>query len=343
MLTVYSEDCRAHHGRAELNEGQLVPCFENPSRTDMVLDRLRAVDLGEIIAPRDFGEAPIRAVHDDGFVDFLKSCWADWTAAGRDWDAIPFTFGKRGMRNDRVPTDIDGRISYYGMDAGTPITAGTWTAASAAANCALTATEQVAGGLRGAFAACRPPGHHAAADYYGGYCFLNNAAIAAQAARANGAQRVSLLDIDYHHGNGTQTIFYDRADVQFLSLHADPTVEYPYFLGHADETGAGEGEGFNHNFPLPWGTDWTAYEAALSEALRRIRGYRPDVLVVSLGLDTFEQDPISKFKLASDRYPVVGEMLGKLKIPTVFVLEGGYAVEALGVNAVGVLQGFEGA
>ncbi|WP_404384547.1 histone deacetylase family protein [Caenispirillum salinarum] len=343
MLTVYSEDCRLHHGRAELNEGQLVPCFENPSRTDIVLDRLKAVDLGEIVAPRDFGVEPLKRVHDAGFVDFLAECWDLWTAQGRDWDAIPFTFGKRGMRDDRIPKDIDGRIAYYAMDAGTPLTAGTWKAATASANCALSAAEQVAGGLKSAFAACRPPGHHASIDYYGGYCFLNNAAIAAQALRDNGAARVSVLDVDYHHGNGTQSIFYDRADVQFLSLHADPEVEYPYFLGHADETGTGAGEGFNHNFPLPWGTDWERWSGALEEACRRIQGYRPDVLVVSLGLDTFEQDPISKFTLSSDRYPLVGARLAALKVPTVFVLEGGYAVDDLGVNAVNVLTGFEDA
>lgn len=341
MLTVYSEDSRAHHGRAELNEGQLVPCFENPSRTDIVLERIRKVDLGEIMGPRDFGEAPLKRVHDAGFVDFLRDAWGLWTAQGRDWDAIPFTFGKRGMRDDRIPEDIDGRIAYYAMDAGTPLTGGTWTAATASANCALTAAEQVAGGLRAAFAACRPPGHHAAKDYYGGYCFLNNAAIAAQAMLDNGARRVSLLDIDYHHGNGTQTIFYDRADVQVLSLHADPVVEYPYFLGHADETGTGAGEGFNHNYPLPWGTDWERWSAALDDACGRIARNRPDVLVVSMGLDTFENDPISKFKLSSERYPLVGARLAALKIPTVFVLEGGYAVDALGLNAVNLLTGFE--
>ena len=206
---------------------------------------------------------------------------------------------------------------------------------------ALTGQKLVAQGERAAFALCRPPGHHAGADTYGGYCFLNNAAIAAQALRDGGAERVAILDVDYHHGNGTQAIFYDRADVLFLSLHGHPAQEYPYFAGYAEETGAGAGEGFNRNFPMRWGTGFDVWGDALEQSCRRASAYRPDALVVSLGLDTFEGDPISHFKLESEDYLRVGARIAALGLPTLFVMEGGYAVEALGVNTVNVLSGFK--
>ncbi|MBN9275071.1 MAG: histone deacetylase family protein, partial [Mesorhizobium sp.] len=178
--------------------------------------------------------------------------------------------------------------------------------------------------------------------FMGGYCYINNAAVAAQWYRDQGARRVSILDVDYHHGNGTQEIFYDRADVQVINLHGDPMAEYPFYLGHADERGAGAGEGFNINYPMPSGTQWDAWNAALEDGCARLAAYAPDVVVVSLGVDTFEKDPISQFKLRSSDYPKIGERIAKLGLPTLFVMEGGYAVEEIGVNAVGVLTGFEG-
>lgn len=192
-----------------------------------------------------------------------------------------------------------------------------------------------------AFGLCRPPGHHAGADFFGGYCFLNNAAIAAEWLRDNGAGRVAILDVDYHHGNGTQSIFYDRSDVMFLSIHADPMDEYPYFLGHADETGARAGTGFNQNWPLPLGTGWQEYAPALDDACRWITVFKPDVVVVSLGLDCFEEDPISGFKFTSEDFLRLGQTLSRTGLPALFLMEGGYAVGALGTNCVNVLEGFE--
>src|SRR5215218_4171798 len=233
-------------------------------------------------------------------------------------------------------------MGYYSFDAGTPLTAGTWRAAQSSADVALTAARLLAEGAHPAvFALCRPPGHHAAADLYGGYCFLNNAAIAAQYLIDGGAERVAILDVDYHHGNGTQAIFYDRSDVLFVSLHAHPSVEFPYFLGWPDETGAGAGEGFNRNYALPVGTAFPAWREALEDALRSIAGYGPDVLVVSLGVDTYRGDPISQFLLASDDFTAYGGLIARLGLPTLFVMEGGYAVEAIGLNTVNVLTGFE--
>jgi acetoin utilization deacetylase AcuC-like enzyme len=193
------------------------------------------------------------------------------------------------------------------------------------------------------FSLCRPPGHHASTDVYCGYCFFNNAAVAAQWFRDNGAGRVAVLDIDYHHGNGTQEIFYGRDDVLFVSLHADPNVEYPFYLGYAEERGEGAGEGFNLNLPMPFGTTWDGYRAALDAALARIRDYSPDAVVLSFGADTFQEDPISQFKLNSDDFTRMGEVVGRgLGVPTLTVMEGGYAVDALGVNVANLLQALEG-
>jgi acetoin utilization deacetylase AcuC-like enzyme len=200
----------------------------------------------------------------------------------------------------------------------------------------------VNGGDRAAFALCRPPGHHAGHNFMAGYCYINNAAVAAQWFLDHGAKRVSILDVDYHHGNGTQEIFYSRADVQVVNLHADPMQEYPYFLGHADESGAGAGEGFNINYPMRWGTDWETWNQSLEDGCSKLREYAPDVVLVSLGVDTYEKDPISKFKLRTEDFPKIGARIAKLGLPTLFVMEGGYAVADIGVNAVGVLTGFEG-
>jgi acetoin utilization deacetylase AcuC-like enzyme len=222
-----------------------------------------------------------------------------------------------------------------------PITAGTWDAVQASADVALTGAQAILDGAASAFALCRPPGHHAAAAAMGGYCYLNNAAIAAQYLRDHGCARVAVLDVDYHHGNGTQQIFYGRGDVLFLSLHADPRDEYPYFLGYADERGTGAGEETTFNYPLPFGTTWSGYGAALAEACAVIHRWCPDALVVSLGVDTYEHDPISEFRLTRDDFPRLGAAIATLERPTLFVMEGGYAVDDIGINAVGVLQGFE--
>jgi len=244
------------------------------------------------------------------------------------------------MRRVR-PDSIDGLLSHYSFDAGTPITAGTWRALLGATGAVLAARCAVDDGARSAFALTRPPGHHAGTDSLGGYCYVNFAAVAAQAFRDAGAARVAVLDVDYHHGNGTQQIFYERADVLTVSIHADPRVTFPFFLGHADETGAGDGEGCHLNLPLPHGTDWAAYEPALDDALVRIADHGADRLVVSLGLDTYDGDPISHFRLRRDDYAAMGAAIAALDLPTLFVFEGGYATDALGDNAVALFTGFE--
>lgn len=341
MLTVYSTAHRLHHA-TELKDGVLKPCFEMPSRADTIRARVQAVGLGDVIAPRAFDPSRYARVHSERYVRFLEQAWGEWRELGREHDALPLIWPVRDLRSDIEPAHIDGKLGFYAMDAGVAITAGTWEAVRTSADLALTGMAVLEAGERSAFALCRPPGHHAAAEYMGGYCYLNNAAIAAQAGLDGGARRVAVLDVDFHHGNGTQSIFYARDDVLFVSLHGDPKQSYPYFLGHRDETGAGVGLGFNHNYPLAHGTDWNGYGAALADACRRVAAHAPDVLVVSLGVDTFKGDPISHFRLESEDFLRIGATIAGIGCPTLFVMEGGYMVDDIGVNAVNVLCGFEG-
>jgi acetoin utilization deacetylase AcuC-like enzyme len=342
MITVFSAEHLLRNAKTELYGGQLVPPHECPERAEIVLERVRTVGLGDVTAPSRFGLAPVLKVHDQKFVEFLQNAWADWTATGNLGEAIPDCWPARRMMQ-RCPDNITGRLGYYAMAGETSISAGTWEAARAAADVAVTAAGHIHLGAPAAFALCRPPGHHAGRDLYGGYCFLNNAAIAAQLLRDKGAARVAILDVDFHHGNGTQDIFYDRADVLYVSLHGDPAQAFPYFSGFADETGAGPGTGYTMNLPMPPGTGFPVWADALKSGLERIRRFAADALVVSLGVDTFAEDPISFFKLRSADFTAYGRMIGACKLPTLFVFEGGYAVAEVGVNAVNVLTGFEGA
>lgn len=340
MLTVYSEDHKLRDARTELYGGELVPPFECPARVDYILQQIKTVNLGEVQAPNPFDLSALTSVHDADFLQFLETCAADWQAAGYQGEAIPSCWPARGMQQ-RLPDDIEGKLGYYAMAAETSISNGTWEAARASADVALTAQQVIHDGASSAFALCRPPGHHAAADLFGGYCFINNAAVSAQAFIEQGANRVAILDVDFHHGNGSQAIFYHRSDVLFLSLHGDPRDAFPHFLGYTDETGAGDGEGYNINYPMGPGTDFVTWRGALVDALQKAKRFGAEALVISLGVDTFEHDPISFFKLTSDDFKSYGALIATLGIPTLFVMEGGYAVEEIGINAVNVLQGFE--
>ena len=341
MLTFYSDNHRLHHAQGEMLNGELQPCFEMPARADHVLARVRQQGLGEVREPLDFGMAPIARIHTGDYLEFLQKAWAGWAAQGNTADFLPGVFPARHMRAKR-PDDLYGQYGFHSFDCFAPITAGTWQAVYTSAQVALSAQQQLAQGAHTAFALCRPPGHHASADVMGGYCYLNNAAIAAQAFLDQGHKKVAILDVDYHHGNGTQSIFYERSDVLFTSIHGHPEAEFPFFLGYADECGEGAGEGFNFNYPLPAGSGWARWSAALDEACREIERYDADIIVVSLGVDTFKDDPISQFKLDSPDYLAMGARIARLGKPTLFVMEGGYAVAEIGINAVNVLEGFEG-
>jgi acetoin utilization deacetylase AcuC-like enzyme len=343
MHTIYNSRHALHQGKLEMFRGELVPCFEIPARADFVLAELQRRRLGEIAAPEALADSVLTRIHSQRYVDFLAGAWDEWVAldpANAQRDAIPSYWPIRTFRSDVLPASFAARMGLFSYDAGSPLTSGTWTAAREGAFCAITAAQRVLKGERAAFALTRPPGHHAGMDFFGGYCFLNNAALAAQALRDAGLQRVAVLDVDYHHGNGTQAIFYDRADVFFASVHGDPHTEYPYFLGYADERGAGAGEGCNLNLPLARGSGFAQWRAALAQALRAIAAFGADALVVSLGVDTFEGDPISGFGLRSADYLAVGEDIAAAGLPTVFVFEGGYAVAEVGINTVNVLEGF---
>lgn len=342
MLTVFSDKHALHDSKTELYGGELVPPFECPVRAEHILDRVKEVSLGDVIPPEHFDIDAITRIHDAEFIHFLENCWDQWVAAGYHGEAIATCWPARGMHQNRVPSHIDGKLGYYAMAAETAISSGTWEAARASVDVALTAQAAIRDGAGAAFALCRPPGHHATDTMFGGYCFINNAAVATQAFIDQGASRVALLDVDFHHGNGSQAIFYDRSDVMFLSLHGDPRDAFPHFLGFADEPGQGAGQGFNHNYPMGPGTKFDTWGAALEDACQKIRHYGPDALVISLGVDTFEHDPISFFKLTSDDFKRYGATISNLGLPTLFVMEGGYAVEEIGINAVNVLQGYEG-
>lgn len=341
MLTIYSDSHLRRDSRTELYGGELVRPHERPTRAAYILERVNDVRLGDVQAPGDFGLEPVYKVHDRGFVAFLQTAWGEWQKTGYKGEAIPTCWPARRMAM-KIPDHIEGKLGYYAMAAETSISAGTWEASLGAVNVALSGAELVNAGERAVFSLCRPPGHHAAMDMYGGYCFLNNAAIAAQYFIDNGAGRVAMLDVDFHHGNGTQDIFYKRNDVMYLSLHGDPRDAFPHFSGYRDETGDGDGEGYNVNYPLKPGSAYDRWGASLHDALVKIGGFGADVLVVSLGVDTFENDPISFFKLTSDDFLTYGGALAGLKMPTLFVMEGGYDIDEIGLNTVNVLQGFEG-
>lgn len=343
MMTFHNPLHQGHAPAQEFFRGERVPCFEKPARVDFVEAALR--QRGHALLPPDIDSGAVLAqVHSRRYLTFLQTAWQQWLALGEsnaDVQPFPSVWPVRTLRSDIEPENFVARLGLYSMDNGTPMAAGTWAAAKGGADAAASAANCLAHGARAAFCCTRPPGHHAGPDFMGGYCFLNNAAVAAQVLRNQGAQRVALVDVDYHHGNGTQSIFYDRADVLFISIHGDPRTEYPFYLGHADETGAEAGAGYNCNLPLPAGSTAATWFDALELACARVTAFGADALVVSLGLDAFEGDPISRFALTSADFSRLGVRLARLGMPTVFVLEGGYAAAELGVNAVNVLEGFE--
>jgi acetoin utilization deacetylase AcuC-like enzyme len=334
MRIFHDERQRRHAPALELHNGGFTAYAETPARAEAMLAVLGATE-----TPPDRGDAAVRAVHDAHYLDFLQSAPALWRGAGRPGEAIPYAFPVVGRR----PLDlkrIDALIGRYSFDATTPITADAYLSSYWSAQSALAATVAALAGEQTAFALCRPPGHHAGADYCGGYCHINAAAVAAQALIDAGCGRVAVLDIDYHHGNGTQDIFWTRGDVFYASVHADPATDYPFFWGHADEVGEGEGRGRTLNLPLPHGTAMDAFRRAQATALDAIARFAPDALVVSFGADTWIGDPISQFALETPDYALLARDIAGCGWPTAIVMEGGYAADALGHNVASFLSGF---
>lgn len=345
MKIFYSEAHRKHYPSFEVFDGGIrVPYFENPDRMDRIVSALQKTNWAEFTEPQDFGLDPILAVHDRGYINFLASCWEEWLASDPEIAAspeqhafLPATFALR--RPARPTASIRGRGGYYIMDLSACITAGTYQAALDSANIALSAASSSFLLHNSSFALCRPPGHHAGEDYAAGYCFINNAAVAANWLSAKG--KVAILDIDYHGGNGTQDIFYERNDVLTISIHGDPDFEYPHYIGFADETGVGAGLGFHRNFPLPNDTRDEEYLSALEEALTMIRNFAPDFLVLSFGADTFDGDPLGMFHVTRNGFSEIGKRIARLNLPIAIIMEGGYANEALGDNTVTLLENFK--
>ena len=336
----------AHDGLVEMQAGREIPCWESPERATVIRDALLATGNYVLEPPVAHGPDPIAAVHELELIDLVEHVWTDAMAAG--WDTsrplLPDTFLLREyagpMALESLPAARHLRLGAYCFDTATPIVAGTADAALAAVDIALTAADRVLAGAALAYGLCRPPGHHAGRNIIGGYCFFNNAAIVAESIVSRGASRVAILDVDFHHGNGTQQIFWQRDDVLYVSLHGDPGGIYPYYSGFASERGGDGGAGANLNVPLAPGTDGDGYLAALADGLDAIAAFDPDApLVLSLGFDTYHADPICNLGLETDDYARIGLRIAELGRPVVALQEGGYAVDALGTNAVAFLGG----
>jgi acetoin utilization deacetylase AcuC-like enzyme len=337
VKVVYTLRHRHHHPRAEVEAGALQEPFEHPGRAEIIRAALAADDAFEFVAPDDWGTAPIEAVHHPGLVEFLETAWGLYQDAhGPTHDVVPDVFAMPGLRDGMEPavepTSIGARLGWWCYETTTPLTHGTYDAARSSVDVALSAAAAVLDGDRVAYGLCRPPGHHASRALYGGYCFFNNAAVVAHHLATATGGKVAVLDVDYHHGNGTQQIFYDRGDVQFVSLHGDPKRAYPHLTGHRDEHGTGAGAGTTSNYPLPARTDDDAYLAALTAACGEISAFGAEALVVSLGLDTYYDDPISDLALTPDGFEECGALVAQLGLPTVVLQEGGYATDELGEN-----------
>ncbi len=333
MKVVYSDIHRQHEPQHEFSGGLLAPYPECSRRADIIWEVLRQSEWSEIIPPQTYQDSALTQAHDGDYLHFLRHAHASLQTTGQDGDLIPSVFAHG--QYTRAPAAPYAQAGYYGFDT-TPITKGTWSAARSAAHCALTAADLLLAGERVVYSLCRPPGHHAGRRSYGGYCYLNNAALAAYQLSAHG--RVAVLDIDYHHGNGTQDIFYSSDQVFFASLHADPAHQYPLYWGYANERGADEGEGYNCNMPLPSGTNDEAYLNALDSMLENIAVFSPAYLIVSAGLDIYKEDPLGDFFITLGGLERIGERLAQCRWPVLLVQEGGYNLSQLGEAAVHLLS-----
>jgi acetoin utilization deacetylase AcuC-like enzyme len=349
MRVVYDPSHVLHDPATEVQYGVVMPMFEVAARVESIRAALLADDEFSFADPADHGLGPVTAVHHEGLVRFLAEAWSLWRTHGGGGsmppqfmpDTVLHPAMREGMGEAPEPSGAIGRIGYWCWETMTPLVAGSYRAARAAVDVALTAADLLMAGDAAVYGLARPPGHHCPRSAFGGYGLFNYSA-AASAYLADRVGRVAVLDVDYHHGNGTQQIFYHRADVLYVSLHADPDRAFPYFIGWADENGAGPGEGFTLNLPLPAGCTNDHYLAALETALKRIAEHDAAALVVSLGLDTYGQDPIADFALSTDVYHEVGRRVAGLGLPTLVLQEGGYFVPKLGANARTWLRGLLG-
>ncbi|MCJ2083714.1 histone deacetylase family protein [Methylobacterium sp. J-090] len=335
MRTYFHRDQSLHEPRTYFSRGAMRTPQELPTRTGALLDAARSLGF-DVAEPEDRGLAPIAAVHSPDYLAFLQSAHADWIAEGEDW-------GDEVMSNIFVqtanPTGILAKAACHIADGSAPIGEHTYRAAYASAQCAIAGADAILGGAREAYALCRPPGHHARRSAAGGFCFLNNAAVAA-ARMAGRFPRVAVLDTDMHHGQGIQEIFYDRSDVYYVSIHGDPTNFYPVVAGYADEIGRGDGLGFNLNLPMPHGSPEDVFFETLDTARAALDRYAPDVLVLSLGFDIYAHDPQAKVAVSEAGFERLGRAVASIGLPTLIVQEGGYAIDSLGALSRRFFSGF---
>ncbi|HYT30769.1 MAG TPA: histone deacetylase family protein [Actinomycetota bacterium] len=345
MRVVYSETQLLHDPEHEVQFGIPLPTYEVPARAERIREALEADGGFTLQEPTEHGLGPIEAVHDPGLIRFLGEAWSEWRGRYSAPEMFPDSFLhpalREGMGPAREPASPLARMGYWCFETMTAIVPGSYPAARAAVDVALTAADLILAGERAVYGLCRPPGHHSPRAAFGGYCFFNSAAVAAQYVVARTGEPVAILDLDYHHGNGTQQIFYRRADVRYVSLHGHPDRAYPYFTGYEDERGAGPGEGSTLNLPLPAGCTDQGYLEALDQALAAIGDAGGSTLVVSLGFDTFADDPIADFALTTPVYGEIGRRTAALGRNLLILQEGGYHLPTLGVNAVTWLRGVE--
>ena len=340
MIAYFDSIQLQHEPQFFLSSGAPQPNPEVAARAQALQQALQA-EGHTLQQPQAYGVGPVAEVHTAEYLQFLQHIYQRWQyIESGSSEVIPNIHPNRAGLS--YPDSAVGQAGWHLFDTACPIGPHTWTSALASANTAVAAAAQVQehGGV--AYALCRPPGHHAHAEMAGGFCYLNNTAIAAQFLRQQ-RRRVAIVDVDLHHGNGTQSIFYDRNDVLTVSLHADPARFYPFYWGHVQERGSGRGEGFNLNVPLPRGTGDAGYLKALDKALTRVVAFAPEALVVALGLDAHERDPLAGLAVTTPGFKQIGQRLGQLHLPTVLVQEGGYLSGDLGPNLIHFLNGFSGA
>lgn len=337
MKAIFDDRQWKHEPGHFMANGAILPNPEQSERIARLTDGAKAAGC-VFQAPEDAGLGPIAAVHSPEYLTFLQTIYTRWQRIeGAGNEVIPNIHP--ASRTDGYPKSAVGQAGFHQADTACPIAEGTWEAAYWSAQSAISGADLLGAGERSAYALSRPPGHHAFGDLAGGFCFLNNSGIAAQRLLTAGL-RPAILDVDVHHGNGTQGIFYDRSDVLTVSIHADPERFYPFFWGHAQERGAGPGLGYNLNLPLARGSDDATYQRTLDTALARITSFGADALVVALGLDASIDDPFKGLAVTTDGFAQIGAAIARIGLPCLFVQEGGYICNALGDNLTSVLSGF---
>jgi acetoin utilization deacetylase AcuC-like enzyme len=340
MITVFDDIQRLHNPPSFIVAGKPKPIPERPERIDMLLEGAKRSG-STVVAPQAIGNETLSLVHDARYLAFMDTLWERWQRLSEAADyplANIHALGRPSLAPVGYPESVVGQCGYHLGDGSCPIMDKTWEAARASAATAAHAASLILKGERIAYALCRPPGHHAASDVAAGFCYINNSALAAELLTRAG-QRVAVLDIDVHHGNGTEAIFYDRANILTISLHADTKRFYPFFWGYAEETGRGDGEGYNLNLPLPRGTKIDDYRRALAKALQRVAEFRPTMLVIAAGLDISIDDPFQGFAITTADFATIGRDIATLHLPMLVVQEGGYPSASLGVNLASLFEG----